>query len=1306
MSTDHSDLPRHRRVPPLVVDPDELVVEVRTGPAVVEPQVLGPGRHLIGRAAHCALHIPDPGIEPHHLLIEVEIDGSIRLRQLTGRLIMRVDGVAMRRWPAGAATTVDAASVDAAGLDVELGATRLRIRRRPVRFDPPTHRIERGGRIAVLRRPRSAVPSASAMPPEVGPPSGAPFAGPGRGPSDGFGTDEYGTAPPATAGIIGALGGAVSAAVIAAVTRQVLFVIIAATALGISILTTVFQRLGRARRRRRRRRERELAHAEHLAALERTIDRHRRALIERYLERVPPLGAALAVRHGSGLWARRLIHDDALLVSLGEGSIEIPLAESLVTAAAETPELVWRAAQVDDAPIPLDLRAHSIVAVAGAFAAPVVRSLMIQSVIASGPADVMFAVVTERSEHYDWCRPLPHLAAILDRDDIGSRPAVIEGLRAVDGDDGPHLVVVTDDVDAMADAASPLRRRLAGAPRTTVIVEVAEAGVIPTVADGVLYTGLAAAGRWCPEVADAPPQRLRIAGLERSTARRIAAEFADLVDPETGSSSLVERVDLDEIEALPTSIDAVIDRWRRGSRRPAARIGLGADGRVMAIDLVGDGPHALVAGTTGSGKSELLRTMVMAMALESAPCDVNFILIDYKGGATFDRLSGLPHIVGVITDLDEQLAERAVVSLGAELRRREHLLRAVGAVDLEDHRRMTAGRPHETLARLVVVVDEFAALVADVPGFVPALVALAQRGRSLGIHLILATQRPAGVIDDHIRANTDLRIALRLNDVADALDVVGSSEPARFARTTPGRALITCGGAAGGIAQTARCGAGLDALVGLVAAAGRSPGSGGANDAIAVAHRPWLEPLGDLDASVMAIDGLPRAIGVIDDPERQCREPLCWSGTEHLALVGSPRSGVGTALVEVVRAEARTAPDGVRLALIDAAAAGFRRLSSHSVLVDDRERLRRLLVRLVQLIEQRRADIEMARTRFVLAVDGWLAVRREIEADDELARALDRILSDGPSVGVCVVATLEVDGPRTAAALGRFTKRWIFRLEDPADAPLYGIAAADSPRPGELTIVGCGRRARIMCRDDTPIPDSIVEPLSVLSSTIRLDPRELRCGPASSAGSTRLRIGTWYDDLDPAMLEVAEGDHLMVLGPPRSGRSSALHTIAGIWRASRPGARVIEIDAHHRLEQMLAAIENDEPSGARDPVECPVADLLVVIDDAERLDDPSGRFATWLEQRVPGRLVVAAGRADILRSAYGHWSAVMRRSRCGIVMSATPDVDADLLGIAPPRRCPIAPRPGLGWAIGHGPTRLVQIAQLGSRASGGSDRCA
>ncbi|RGE19472.1 FtsK/SpoIIIE domain-containing protein [Leucobacter sp. wl10] len=234
-------------------------------------------------------------------------------------------------------------------------------------------------------------------------------------------------------------------------------------------------------------------------------------------------------------------------------------------------------------------------------------------------------------------------------------------------------------------------------------------------------------------------------------------------------------------------------RWREGEERApialAAVVGQGAEGPA-ALDLRAQGPHALVGGTTGAGKSEFLQTWLMSMAANVSPDRLTFLLVDYKGGAAFAECVDLPHTVGLVTDLNPRLVRRALTSLRAELRHREELLVRHGAKDLiAMERRSDPAAP----PMLVIAIDEFAALAADVPEFVDGVIDIAQRGRSLGLHLIMATQRPAGVIKDGLRANTNLRVALRMADEADSIDVIGVRDAALFDAAVPGRGAIKVG---------------------------------------------------------------------------------------------------------------------------------------------------------------------------------------------------------------------------------------------------------------------------------------------------------------------------------------------------------------------------------------------------------------------------------------------------------------------------------------------------------------------------------
>jgi DNA segregation ATPase FtsK/SpoIIIE, S-DNA-T family len=246
------------------------------------------------------------------------------------------------------------------------------------------------------------------------------------------------------------------------------------------------------------------------------------------------------------------------------------------------------------------------------------------------------------------------------------------------------------------------------------------------------------------------------------------------------------------LELEPVGPEQFLSRWAGAARSTRATLGVSFDGP-FSIDLVVDGPHGLVAGTTGAGKSELLQTIVASLAVANRPDAMNFVLVDYKGGAAFKDAVRLPHTVGMVTDLDAHLVERALTSLGAELTRREHMLAAVGAKDIDDYFEAGSRRGAEPMPRLLIVIDEFASMVRELPDFVAGLVNIAQRGRSLGIHLILATQRPSGVVSGEIRANTNLRISLRVTDTADSGDIIGVPDAAQISASTPGRAYVRLG---------------------------------------------------------------------------------------------------------------------------------------------------------------------------------------------------------------------------------------------------------------------------------------------------------------------------------------------------------------------------------------------------------------------------------------------------------------------------------------------------------------------------------
>lgn len=228
----------------------------------------------------------------------------------------------------------------------------------------------------------------------------------------------------------------------------------------------------------------------------------------------------------------------------------------------------------------------------------------------------------------------------------------------------------------------------------------------------------------------------------------------------------------------------------------AARVPLGSTATgALLVDLIEDGPHALVAGTTGSGKSVLLQTWVAALSAALSPDDLRFVLIDFKGGAAFAPFAELAHVDAVVDNLEPTQAMRALRSLRAEILRREALLAEHRCPDVDALNAAAHARGRSTtLPRIVVVIDEFQALIQDNPAGVEMIESLTALGRSLGIHLVLATQRPSGIVTSRMKANIALRIALRVRDSADSIEVIGTDAAARLRPDDPGAALLSRAG--------------------------------------------------------------------------------------------------------------------------------------------------------------------------------------------------------------------------------------------------------------------------------------------------------------------------------------------------------------------------------------------------------------------------------------------------------------------------------------------------------------------------------
>ena len=504
-------------------------------------------------------------------------------------------------------------------------------------------------------------------------------------------------------------------------------------------------------------------------------------------------------------------------------------------------------------------------------------------------------------------------------------------------------------------------------------------------------------------------------------------------------SSIPDSVTFLEMYQAETFNDLkVLSRWESHAPYQSLAVPIGLRGKDDLVYLnlheKAHGPHGLIAGTTGSGKSETIQSYILSLAVNFHPHDVAFLLIDYKGGGMANLFKDLPHLLGTITNLDGAQSMRALASINAEIHRRERLFGQYGVNHINQYqKKFKLGEATEPLPHLFLISDEFAELKVNQPDFIKELVSIARVGRSLGVHLILATQKPSGVVDDQIWSNSRFKLALKVADRGDSMEMLRTADAAEITQT--GRAYLQVGNnEVYELFQTAWSGADYqpekdqlgieDHTIYLINELGQyevlNQDLSGLDmaeeikevpteldvivqeinhlhqqEGIAAVAQPWLPPLkeritlDELD-KVVPIDAWQKRtapsvlIGVADIPQAQKQETVTidLSKDGNILLYGSPGTGKTTFLQTAAMDLARKqSPENLTMYLLDFGTNGLAPLSqlphvADSLLLDQTEKIQKF----IRIINR-----ELDRRKKLLSEHGvgTIALYREVTGKQE-----------------------------------------------------------------------------------------------------------------------------------------------------------------------------------------------------------------------------------------------------------------------------------------------------------------------------------
>ncbi len=911
--------------------------------------------------------------------------------------------------------------------------------------------------------------------------------------------------------------------------------------------------------------------------------------------------------------------------------------------------------------------------------------------------------------------------------------------------------------------------------------------------------------------------------------------------------TLLEMNETDAVDELP------ILRYWEESRKPEnsewlhVPIGLmpGNKVRELVFSADGDGVHGMIAGTTGSGKSELLLTLITGLAIRFDPSVINFVLVDYKGGAAFDPFKTLPHVVDIVTNLQGTAGIRTFTALRAELNRRSKLIADTNVKHIVHYRQKGLHLTREPFPFLFVIVDEFAEMVKENPDFKAQLDSITRLGRALGVSLILATQRPAGAVTDQMRANMKFRICLRVETPEDSRELLRRSDAAFLPPNIPGRAYLQVGNENVELMQVARAGGPytgrqVDATPAVIwlnrqQKADKARASGPLQEApalsdviVEVAHRfaeeneeiklqrkPWPDPLParlPLDAVYIPgetehnpllplnpliadwLDGegswhginwaeqaMRAPVGLIDNPIRaeQLRLTVDFN-RGHVVVFGASGYGKTMFLRTLIASLAVIhSPAELQIYVLDFGGRGLDVLEGlphlgASILPSEEERVQRLLRRLTTVLEERKSVLSQARAdslitynssnpqtiipAILVAVDNFAGFKENYE---NLLDTLISLVRDGRAYGIHFVFT----GDQPSAVPGKlyslFTERLALKLADAggySDIVGRGVSGInDMPGRGFVSV------SRSPLEFQTALPISVspeeeaegiddAKKLSMLTQAMNRSWKGKRPQgieilrpiislrnilPPVGQGNPRIQAIIGLEDLDlqPAAIDLqARGPHFVLVGPPLSGKTTALRSfilaLAHSYSPQQIGLVIIDFQqrlfkyggAHTLgdLPQVLSTISDPDQLNemlpklqleyaADRPANPPRPEIFVISDNYDDWSNVVGSSSNMkvTAYRDLGELARKSG-PDGFHVVIGGSMTIMRTSddlmkqviapRYGLGLDAG-DAATALGGRVRSAGAGTEFPPGRGYIVKSGRVSLIQVAQPQSEAN-------